>query len=119
MFQTKLTQQEKDAWLVELRDPNNHQVTGKYFSDILLSAGRKTISEAHCMCAMGCLIKASCKLEDYVYERPTDIVDKTYTFDADNNTVFSWRDIADMNDNKKMSFIEIADWVEKNVLVEA
>ena len=109
-----LSQQEKDAWLAELRDPNNKQIVGKNFESGIIAFGRDAIVAADCMCAVGCLIKAHHKLIPHE-THPTTIVDHINTKEKPH----CWRDIVDLNDKEKLTFLEIADWVEKNVLVEA
>ncbi len=111
-----LTAQEKQAWLAELRDPNNTKITRQYFGKKEGALGDiDYVLSQTCMCAVGCLVKASAKVSGANFFG-ADIINR---IDNDEGTgefkTGYWYDIIEMNDEKKLSFTEIADWVEKNV----
>lgn len=126
---TKLTQQLKDMWLAELRDPSNMQIKRTFVlardhyeyglqNDIhkpfpetvpLCTNEHEPMQKASCMCAAGCLIKAHAKLSAPYEYIGIDVVH-----------VLPMRQISDiyhMNDSDGKSFTEIAGWVEANCAV--
>lgn len=126
---TKLTQQLKDMWLAELRDPNNAQIKRAFVmakghyewgmqSDIhkpspktahICTNEQEPMQKASCMCAAGCLIKAHAKLSapyeyvgiDAIHALPPRQIQYIYH----------------LNDTEDKSLAEIADWVEQNCAV--
>lgn len=112
-----ITQQLKDAWLAELRDPTNTQARctlfngaeSKYSKLPVIRELRDYIAEQKCMCAMGCLIVAHAKNstdKEYLHRGIQDHLD-------DNEAIRLF--IIHMNDVNRKSFSEIADWIEANV----
>lgn len=109
-----ITQQLKDAWLAELRDPNNDKIKESYFGKIF-QHDKNTLTKANCMCAMGCLIKAHAKIstpDEFVGTAIVHCIDEhDSVWDIQFNTIVK------MNDAEDKPLAEIADWVEKNIEV--
>ena len=109
-----ITQQLKDAWLAELRNPANKQVRNTLFEenvDCAYSPHRQyeAVLSAKCMCALGCLIKAHAKNSN----------EKTYQHKQIQHALHPdiKFEIISMNDDRYRSFSEIADWVKEVVKV--
>ncbi len=111
-MKSSLTQQEKDAWIMELRNNNNVQIFDSLFN---IEEESKKICERTCMCALGAAIKGADKFHNFNtnYDSFRFIRDKLCSITDDD----LYERIPYMNDFERKSFAEIADWIEENVEV--
>ncbi len=105
-----ITQALKDAWLAELRDPNNKQHFDTFFPEGSCQYP-SVLKGRTCFCAMGALVKATAILAKTETIYPFQECDKLVS-------TGEFKSITNMNDNDGKSFVEIADWIEANVPVE-
>ncbi len=105
-----LTKQLKDAWLAELRDPNNTQCKTMYFPGGVMVHQKASHKDATCMCALGALIKVQANLLPN-YDNDVDL------FPCMHDSHLS-QQIMILNDNDDKTLPQIADWVEVNVPAE-
>jgi len=89
-------------WIAALRSGKYKQGSGKYYD-----------SKLDCYCAMGVGYKAN----DVPFAMDGQTInseyDRVFMFNGENNLL--WFPLQEMNDDEKLSFKEIADWVETNV----
>lgn len=100
-----ITQQLKDAWLKELRDPSNKQIYCRSFPQHIDPTNVHAVLHCNAMCAYGAHVKAAYKLG--IFTRSFLLPD-----------LGAEHCIVAKNDVEKRSFAEIADYIEKNVQAE-
>lgn len=106
-MQTNLTPQQKIDWVIALRSGNYPQTTGQFYR----GEGESLLNKPEGYCCMGVLLKINGEHEERM--RRTNLLDRLLPMLS--NPRYPFWVFAEMNDDKKMTFPEIADWIEKNV----
>jgi hypothetical protein len=98
-----------EAWLVALRSGKYKQHRGSMNSD---NAGRYSKAKAFCCLGVGAVVIAEINalqsIDNYIWDRRGENLLELGQLNID--------DLVNMNDKKKKSFPEIADWIEANIL---
>ena len=93
----------KEEWLKALRSGEYKQYRGAMTDSML---GTYKGATAYCCLGVGCLIKSG------TAEKADAITGVIDTLELHNDYI---NKLIDLNDKQEKSFIEIADWIEKNV----
>lgn len=106
MKKYQLPKEFAERWIAALR-------SGEYQQDT--DHGMYYVPQADCYCAMGAGLRAN----GFTFKSGGELVDGVDIFEISNGGGSEmsplWHEIMRMNDTKRLSFTEIADWLEQNV----